>query len=253
MTKLQYRRFSLLALILCLGLAACGGGAGGGQPQPTITSVIASCSPSSIQVNQTSKCSATVAGTGSFSSAVSWSVDNGTIDQSGNYTAPTGSTTATVKATSTQDSTEYEMASITVSPATVALSALNFVPDSVVSGNISTGTATAATSAPAGGVAISLSSGDVAVASVPASVTIPAGSTSATFSVSTAVVGNITAVTIMASSATTVSSGLTVNPDAAVSWGGGPSPNFPVTGQCFSGAFLWQRLVAAAPALPENP
>jgi len=41
----------------------------------------------------------------------------------------------------------------------------------------------------------------------------------------------------MASSATTVSSGLTVNPDAAVNWGSGPNPNFPVTGQCFSGDF----------------
>jgi hypothetical protein len=94
-----------------------------GQSQSTITSVGVSCSPSSILVNGTSKCSATVVGTGSFSSSVTWSVDNGTIDQNGNYTAPGGSITATVTAASNQDSTKSGTAAITVNPATFNWSA----------------------------------------------------------------------------------------------------------------------------------
>ncbi|HXM22446.1 MAG TPA: VCBS repeat-containing protein [Terriglobales bacterium] len=81
-----------------------------------------SCSPSSIQANHTSKCTSTVSGTGNFSSAVTWSVDSGNIDQSGNYTAPASATTATVKATSGQDSTKSGTASIAVTPATVTWS-----------------------------------------------------------------------------------------------------------------------------------
>jgi hypothetical protein len=45
---------------------------------------------------------------------VNWSVDNGTVDQNGNYTAPASVTTATVTATSNQDSTKYGTASIAV-------------------------------------------------------------------------------------------------------------------------------------------
>jgi hypothetical protein len=41
--------------------------------------------PSSVEVNQTSKCTSTVSGTGSFDPSVTWSVDNGRIDQSGNF------------------------------------------------------------------------------------------------------------------------------------------------------------------------
>src|ERR1019366_3914855 len=70
---------------------------------PEITSVTASCIPSIIQPGQMSRCAATVTGTGNFDPSVTWSVDNGTIDQSGNYTAPGSPATATVKATSNQD------------------------------------------------------------------------------------------------------------------------------------------------------
>jgi hypothetical protein len=91
---------------------------GGGQSPPSITSVGVSCSPSSILVDGTSKCSATVIGTGNFNSSVTWSVDKGTIDQNGNYTAPGGSTTATVTAASNQDPTKSGTAAITVNPAT---------------------------------------------------------------------------------------------------------------------------------------
>ena len=229
-----------VAMIFCFGLSSCGGSGssgGGGNPTPTITSVSVSCSPSSVQVNQASKCSSTVTGTGSFSSSVTWSVNQGTIDQNGNYTAPANATTATVTATSTQDSTKSGTASVTVTPATIGLSSLAFAPNSVVSGNGSTGTVTAVGPAPTGGVVISLSSGNSAVVSVPSSVTIPVGSTSATFSVSSGSVGTATGVTITASSATPVSSVLTVNPAATVNWSGGPDPSIPITGQCFSGDF----------------
>ena len=103
-------------VLVCMAgiLIGCGGGGNAAQSQSTITSVNISCSPSSIQFNQTSKCSATVAGTSNFSSSVTWSVDNGSIDQNGNYTPPTNATTATVKAASRQDATKSGIASVTV-------------------------------------------------------------------------------------------------------------------------------------------
>lgn len=114
---------------LCMCLASCSGGGGSAATGSTgtggtsaITSVSVSCSPSTIQVNQTSQCSATVVGTGNFSSSVTWSVDNGTINQSGEYTAPGSPTTATVKATSTQDPTKSGTATITIKAAPQAAS-----------------------------------------------------------------------------------------------------------------------------------
>jgi hypothetical protein len=92
--------------------------AGGSPRECGQTSVGVSCSPSSILVDGTSKCSATVVGTGNFNSSVTWSVDKGTIDQNGNYTAPEGSTTATVLAASDQDPTKSGTAAITVNPTT---------------------------------------------------------------------------------------------------------------------------------------
>ncbi len=89
-------------------------------PPPTVTAVSVSCSPAAIQVNQTSKCSVIVSGGGNFSSSVTWSVDNGSIDQNGNYTAPATPTTATITATSVQDKTKSGLASVTITPQTSA-------------------------------------------------------------------------------------------------------------------------------------
>jgi hypothetical protein len=69
---------------------------------PAITSVSVSCSPSSIQINGTSKCSATVTGAGVFNPAVNWVASSGSIDANGNYTAPGTATTTTITATSVQ-------------------------------------------------------------------------------------------------------------------------------------------------------
>jgi len=115
---------SLISMSLVLLAVGCGGGAAGSgsnpqsAPAPAITSVSVSCSPSSILVDDASKCSAAVVGTGDFSSSVTWSVDNGTVDQNSRYVAPGSSTTATVKAVSNQDSTKSGTGAITVNPAT---------------------------------------------------------------------------------------------------------------------------------------
>lgn len=89
------------------------------NPPLTITSVTVTCSPSTVQPPQTSQCSAIVMGTGSFSSAVSWTTTGGQISSSGVLTPPIVSspTNVTVTATSTQDSTKSGTATVTVNPA----------------------------------------------------------------------------------------------------------------------------------------
>lgn len=108
-------------LLLCLTLPtliSCGDHSTATQVQassPAISSVAPSCSPTTVATGATSQCSATVQGTGSFSSAVTWSVSGGgTINTSGLFTAPSGAATVTVTATSTEDSTKSGTASITV-------------------------------------------------------------------------------------------------------------------------------------------
>ena len=113
----------LCALLLSVPLvfaSACGGGSiGGGTPpsNPMITSVTVRCSPTSVQIGQTSQCTAALLGTGSYSSAVTWSAVSGTISSSGLYTAPAtipASASDTINATSTQDSTKAGTAALTI-------------------------------------------------------------------------------------------------------------------------------------------
>ncbi len=112
----------LLVMGILTAVAGCGGGGGGGGSAlatPTVTSVSVSCSPTSISTNQTSACTSTVSGTGSFSPAVTWSVSPtsiGTVSSSGVFT-PTGAGTATITATSTQDSTKSGDSTLTVTAA----------------------------------------------------------------------------------------------------------------------------------------
>ena len=112
-----------LATLLAIGsltlMAGCGGGSnGGGGNTPTITSVTVSCSPSTVSSGQTSQCSATVMGTGNFSSAVTWNTNAGQVSSAGLLTAPivNGSSSVTVMATSSQDSTKSGSAIDTVTP-----------------------------------------------------------------------------------------------------------------------------------------
>jgi hypothetical protein len=87
-------------------------------------------------------------------------------------------------------------ATLTIDPPPVSSVTLN--PTSVVGGTSSTGTVTIASSAPAGGVAVTLASSS-ADATVPSSVAIAAGATSATFTVKTIAVAANVAATISAS------------------------------------------------------
>src|SRR5271156_221997 len=66
----------ILFLIVCSGLAACGGNYGNETTSVTteITSVSVTCAQSSITTNQTSVCTQTVNGTGNYVSSVTWSV-----------------------------------------------------------------------------------------------------------------------------------------------------------------------------------
>ncbi len=84
-----------------------------------ISSVSVSCSPSAIQTTQTSQCSATVSGTGSYSSTVNWLASGGTVNSGGVFT-PSAAGKVTVTAVSTQDSGKSGSASVTVSLASAA-------------------------------------------------------------------------------------------------------------------------------------
>jgi hypothetical protein len=86
-------------------------------PASTITAVAGLCNPASIQVSQTSQCSATVTGTGAYSSAVTWTASAGTISSAGVLTAPNTSGSVTVTATSVQDSGKSGSATVTVTAA----------------------------------------------------------------------------------------------------------------------------------------
>jgi len=113
--------FKYLPVVLSFAvvLAGCGGTSGGGNGgggTPAVTSVAVACSPSSINPNQTSTCTQTVSGTGSYSSSVTWSVSPasiGTVSSAGVFT-PSGTGTATITATSTEDSSKSGNATVTV-------------------------------------------------------------------------------------------------------------------------------------------
>ncbi len=96
---------------------------------PTITSVTVSCAAASLQPGQTTQCSATVSGTGNFSSAVTWSAVSGTVSNTGLYTAPStapASGSDSVKATSTQDPTKLGSAKIAITaPAAPTITAVS--------------------------------------------------------------------------------------------------------------------------------
>jgi hypothetical protein len=111
----------LLASCCVIGIVACGGGS---NSSSTITGVTVTCGPATVESGQTSQCTATVAGTGSYVTTVTWGIsggaNGGTVDVNGVFTAQavTASTTVTVTATSTQDTTQIGTATITVTTAT---------------------------------------------------------------------------------------------------------------------------------------
>ena len=113
------QKLGLVLVVASLTLMAACGSSGNGGGSSSITSVTASCSPSTILFGQTSQCSATVTGTGNFSSGVTWMASAGTISTSGLFTAPSGggvSLQVTITATSTQDTSKSGMTTVTVNP-----------------------------------------------------------------------------------------------------------------------------------------
>ena len=93
---------------------------GGGSSSAAITAVTVSCTPTSLQSGQTSSCTASVTGTGTFVTTVTWGSSAGSVDVNGVFTAEsvTASTAVTVNATSTQDATKTGSATVTVTPVT---------------------------------------------------------------------------------------------------------------------------------------
>jgi acid phosphatase len=88
------------------------------QSSSGVTSVQVACNPSTVSLNATSQCAATVKGAGSFSSAVKWSATAGTISSTGLFTAPASAGAATVTATSVQNSAIAGEATVTVQSTT---------------------------------------------------------------------------------------------------------------------------------------
>lgn len=125
-----------LVLTSVLWMAACGGSGGGSNGNSTITAVSVSCSPSTVASGGTSQCSASVSGTGNFSSGVTWSSSAGSIDSSGLLSAPavTATLVVTVTATSMQDMTKSGTASVTVNPTVTANNVAPLIVDSGPSG-----------------------------------------------------------------------------------------------------------------------
>jgi len=209
---MTYRILLAFSILGSLCIAGCGGGGGNQntpQVSPTITSVSIACTPASILTGQTSQCSATVSGTGAYSTAVTWSATDGTINSAGVFT-PAASGTATIAATSTQDSTKSGTTSVTVAvpanpvptvtmlspnsltvgaaPQSLTISGTGFLPSSTVTLNSIAHTATYVS---ASQLTISLTSADLStVGSFPIVVTNPAPGGGASSPVNLTVTGN---------------------------------------------------------------
>lgn len=87
-----------------------------GDGVSSITAVDVTPASATIGTAGTQQFSATVTGTGTFDSSVTWSVESGvgSISSEGLYTAGSSAGSATVRATSVQDPTEYDEATVTV-------------------------------------------------------------------------------------------------------------------------------------------
>ena len=112
-----------------------------------VSSVAFSCSPTTLVAGQTSQCSATVSGTGSYSQDVSWSAATGTITSSGLYTAPATAPSSgldTVTAVSKQDIKKSASGSLKIASPSGSISSVvtNATPSAIMLGQTSTCTAT---------------------------------------------------------------------------------------------------------------
>ncbi|HEU0119537.1 MAG TPA: hypothetical protein VFQ91_03355 [Bryobacteraceae bacterium] len=124
-------------------------------------------------------------------------------------------TTVTITATSA-NTVSGTLLVQTSAPALAAIGTLSVSPNTVTGGSTATGTVTLVLPAAIGGVSVNLSSSDTA-ATLPSSLTIPAGQSIGTFAIPTTAVSTLRMATITASSLTTVTAGLTINPAAPAS------------------------------------
>jgi Glycoside Hydrolase Family 113 len=140
------RLLSLAVLCSSIILAGCGGGGGSVTPPPsssTITSVSVTCNPTSITTAQTSQCTAIVQGTGSYSSAVTWTASAGSVSSTGLFTPPTTAQQVTITAKSTQDTTKANSATVTVTmPSAITSVSVACNPTSITTAQTSQCTAT---------------------------------------------------------------------------------------------------------------
>lgn len=99
--------------VVCLG---CGGSSSPPpqQDSPQVSSVAVACTPATMAPGHSSQCSATVNGTGTLNSAITWSASAGTIQSSGAFKAPSSPAKVTVTATSVQDTAISGTAALTV-------------------------------------------------------------------------------------------------------------------------------------------
>jgi alpha-L-arabinofuranosidase len=189
----------------------------------TITSVTASCPSGTLISGGTTTCAATVKGTGSYSSAVTWSASAGSITPAGVLTAPSSGTSVTVTATSTQDPTKSSSVVVPVTPsATISSISVVCGTGSVLAGGTVACTApvtgtgsfsSAVTWSTSGGVITS--NGVLTAPTTGAAVTVTATSVQNTAKSASAVVSitplaTITGVSVVCQ-ATTVVAGATTN------------------------------------------
>lgn len=117
------RALDLVLFFCCvIGSVGCGGGGSSSTPPPnnlpSITAVVVSCSAGAVITGQTLQCSATVTGTGNFSSEVTWSTTAGTVS-AGVLTAPATAGPVTITATSVADPTKHGTFVVTVTTPSV--------------------------------------------------------------------------------------------------------------------------------------
>jgi hypothetical protein len=110
-------RWFIGALLLATTLVACPNP--NPNPSPTISSVVVSANPTSINTNATSALSAVVSGTGAFGNGVTWSIVSGggvlsnQTATSATFTAAAQAGSTIIKATSVQDSSKSGTVTIT--------------------------------------------------------------------------------------------------------------------------------------------
>lgn len=116
-TSFNFSVHALALALLTTSLIACGGGNShsiNSSTSSAVDSLKVTCTPNSVADRGTSQCNAVVSGTGSYSSAVTWSSSSGAITSSGLFTAPTDADTVIITATSTQDPSVVGTTSVAV-------------------------------------------------------------------------------------------------------------------------------------------